>query len=109
MPDGQVVQVRAADAGGTLSIQRGICSGGATGRCQLAFILLDDRFLGTDTLNPSASIKQIEAAGTGRFVITYANYAPDDPGCCPSLPDVDVTYTWTGTRLQPDKVPPGHQ
>lgn len=109
VPDGQVVQVRATDSGGTLSIQRGVCSGGASGRCQLAFILLDDRFLGTDTLNPSAGIKQIQATGTGRFVITYANYAANDPGCCPSLPDVDVTYTWTGSRLEPNAVPPGHQ
>ena len=107
-PDGPVVQARASAAGGTLSVQKGICAGTATGGCQIAFIYLNDRFLGTDTANPSAAILAIEPATVGRFTITYANYAAGDPGCCPSLPPVTVVYTWNGTRLTPDVTPPGH-
>jgi hypothetical protein len=103
-----VVRVRASEAGGTLSVQKGICKDSATGRCQQLFIYLDERFLGTDTLKTSAGITEIAALGTGRFSATYANYAPNDPGCCPSLPPVTITYTWDGSRLTPSGTPPGH-
>jgi serine/threonine-protein kinase len=107
VPDGNVVRVRATEAGGVLAVQKGICKDSATGRCQLLFIYLDERFLGTDTLNASAGISDIRAAGTGRFSASYANYAPNDPGCCPSRPPVTITYTWDGTKLTPDGTPPG--
>jgi serine/threonine-protein kinase len=108
-PDGPVVSLRATPGGGTLSVQRALCSGSADGHCQIAFILLDDRFLGTDTADPSLGISDIQAAGPGRFIITYVNYAQNDPLCCPSLPPVAVTYTWNGRQLIPNGTPPGHQ
>ena len=108
-PDGPVVQARAAASGGVLSAQKGVCRETANDRCQLVFIFLDNRFLGTDTLNPSQGITNIAAAGIGRLNITYANYAQGDPGCCPSLPPVTITYTWDGARLNPSGTPPGHR
>ncbi len=107
VPDGPIVVVPIS-TGGAMYVQKGICAGSATGRCQIVFIYLNERFLGTDTLNPSAAILEIRALGVDRFGVLYANYAPDDPGCCPSLPPVGIVYTWTGTRLVPSGVPPGH-
>jgi serine/threonine-protein kinase len=107
VPDGPIVVVPVS-TGGAMYVQKGICAGSATGRCQIVFIYLNERFLGTDTLNPSAAILEIRALGVDRFGVLYANYAPDDPGCCPSLPPVGIVYTWTGTRLVPSGVPPGH-
>lgn len=106
-PSGPIVVVPVS-TGGAMYVQRGICAGSATGRCQLVFIYLNERFLGTDTLNPSAGILEIRPLGVDQFGVLYVNYAPDDPGCCPSLPPVGIVYTWTGTRLVPSGVPPGH-
>ncbi|MFN8557465.1 MAG: LppP/LprE family lipoprotein [Dehalococcoidia bacterium] len=72
------------------------------------FIYLGERFLGTDTLNPSAGITAVRGTGTDQFAVTYANYAAGDPACCPSLAPVTITYTWTGDRLVPSGTPPGH-
>jgi hypothetical protein len=107
-PDGDIVQVRASVIGGTLTMQKGVCADSADGYCQIVFIFLDDRFLGTDTARPSRSIGEIRPAGTGRFTITYDNYAESDPNCCPSLRPVTITYAWDGVRLQPNGTPPGH-
>ncbi len=107
LPDGPIVVVPVS-TGGAMYVQKGICAGSATGRCQIVFIYLNERFLGTDTLNPSAGILEIRALGVDRFGVLYVNYALDDPGCCPSLPPVGIVYTWTGTRLVPSGVPPGH-
>lgn len=108
VPDGEIVRVRATEAGGQLAVQKGVCKNSTSGRCQQLFIFLGQRFLGTDTFNPSQGILDIKAAGTGKFTATYANYAPGDPGCCPSRPPVTITYTWDGSRLTPDGTPPGH-
>lgn len=107
-PEGNIVRVRATEAGGVLTVQKGICKDSADGRCQQLFIFLNGRFLGTDTFKPSQGITEVRPAGTGKFTATYAHYAPADPACCPSRPPVTITYTWDGNRLTPDGTPPGH-
>ncbi len=106
-PDGEVVVVETSGRE-RLYVQKGICIGSATGRCQIAFIFIDTRFLGTDTLNASATILDIRAVDQDKFTITYAHFADNDPGCCPSLPPVTITYTWDGNKLNPSGTPPGH-
>jgi hypothetical protein len=91
-PSGPVVTVPAG--GSTLLVQRGTCGDG----CDMLFIFLDNRFLGTDWPQPSARIVDVQAAGDGRFVATYA-----DASGAP----VPVTFTWSGGRLRPNAIAPG--
>jgi len=90
-----------------LSVQKGICEGSADSLCQMLFIAVDDRFLGTDWPQPSLSILDLRPAGTGRFTAVYAGYREGDNACCPSLPPTPVTFTWSGDRLRPDAIAPG--
>jgi hypothetical protein len=86
----------------------GTCGGSADGKCQQVFFFIGTRYLGTDTLKPSTAIGSISPAGPGRIRVSYANYRPNDPLCCPGLPPVPITYTWDGGALHPDGTPPGH-
>jgi serine/threonine-protein kinase len=96
------------DQGESLIAIKGTCAGRTDGHCQQVFFFIGERYLGTDTLRPSTSIGEIAPAGPGRIRVTYANYGPSDPLCCPGLPPVTITYTWNGQRLSPDGTPPGH-
>jgi hypothetical protein len=95
-------------SGGSLVALRGICTGSATGRCQQVFFFHNGEYLGTDTLSPSSGIPDVQYAGVAKIAVTYVNYAPSDPGCCPSLAPVTITYSWDGTQLKASGVPPGH-
>lgn len=94
--------------GGRLAAVKGICQGSADGYCQQVFFFDNGQYLGTDTLGTSFGIISVAAAGAARISVTYAHYAPEDPLCCPSLLPVTITYTWTGSGLQPSGTPPGH-
>ena len=107
-PSGPVLQVPAGRGGETLYVQKGICPA-ANNLCQMLFIYLDDRFLGTDWMDPSLSILDVSSVGPGQFSATYANYVQGDPPCCPSQPPVRVTFTWNGSSLRPDTCAPGQQ
>jgi hypothetical protein len=70
-----------------------------------AFFFHGDRFLGTDTAQPSA---RIEVAGQSGEAVTlaYALYRPGDPVDAPSGGTAEVTYRWTGSALEPqDPIP----
>lgn len=94
--------------GKTLYAILGICTGSADGHCQKIFFFLDNQYLGTDTKSPSNEIRSDVAAGTGNIDITYANYKPSDPLCCPTGQPVTIRYHWNGIRLIPSGTPPGH-
>ena len=95
-------------SGGSLVALKGICVGSATGRCQQVFFFHNGEYLGTDMLSPSLGILDVQYAGVAKIAVTYVNYAPSDPGCCPSLAPVTITYSWDGTQLKASGVPPGH-
>jgi len=66
----------------------------ADGYGHLVFFFHNNEFIGWDSVYMSVCIKNVEAAGTDVFKVTYANYAPNDAMCCPSLPDKVVFYQW---------------
>jgi LppP/LprE lipoprotein len=75
---------------------------------QFVFFFIGSTFLGTDTSAPSPQLELTGSPGPSQVDVQYANYAPNDPLCCPSLPPVTITYTWDGASLTPNGVPPGH-
>ena len=95
--------------GAPLYVYRSVCTGSADGHCQKVFFFDGTRYLGTDTLNDSAAINSVSNAGAQTIAVTYANYAPNDPLCCPSGKPVTITYYWNGTKLTPSGTPPGHK
>jgi hypothetical protein len=82
--------------------------GSADGAGKFVFFFSGSTYLGTDTLEPSRYVKLAGSPGPGQINVTYDNYAPNDPVCCPSLPPVTITYTWDGTSVTPNGTPPGH-
>ncbi len=86
----------------------GQCEGSRDGHCLKIFFFSNTVFLGTDTWFPSQGIVKYYADGHGTIAVTYANYAPDDPVCCPSLSPVTITYHWTGSQMVPSGTPPDH-
>jgi hypothetical protein len=75
-------------------------------RAELAFFFYGDRFLGTDTKDPSARIEVVDQSGTA-VTLAYALYRPGDAIDAPSGGTAAVTYRWSGTALEPqDPIPP---
>ncbi len=93
-------------SGRALIAIQGICTGSATGRCQKVFFFIDDTYLGTDTTGPSQGILDVSSPSSRQIAVTYVNYAPTDPGCCPTRSPVTITYTWDGNRLTANGTPP---
>ncbi len=106
-PQGDGVSVDDGSGGQLLAI-KALCAGSADGHCQKVFFFVRGEYLGTDTAKTSLGIINVAAAGTAKINVTYANYAPSDPFCCPSLPPVTISYSWDGSTLTPSGVPPGH-
>lgn len=103
-PSGPMVQAPAQ--GGTLYAQAGACINRDPARCQTVLFLLDRRIVGSDTPQPVNTVRSIRAVGQGQIAVAYAGYARSDPACCPSQPDVTVTFTWNGSRLISSGQPP---
>jgi hypothetical protein len=80
----------------------------ADGYTQWAFMFNGTTYLGTDTAAPSPTLWLSGSPAPGQVNITYANYAHNDPLCCPSLPPQTITYTWNGSSVTPNGTPPGH-
>jgi hypothetical protein len=95
-------------SGGTLYAWIGTCTGSADGHCQKVFFFNGTTYLGTDTSADSAGIMSVDTRAPEVFAVTYANYKPNDPLCCPTGTPVTITYRWTGSRLIPSGTPPGH-
>lgn len=94
--------------GGWLTASVGRRTPSADGYGQLVFFFHNDDFVGWDSKYESTSIRSIEGYGIGCFKVTYANYAPEDPLCCPSLPDKVIFYRWNSKlkRFDASDVPP---
>ncbi len=48
----------------------------------------------------------IASWGPNSVTLRFARYLPKDPMYAPSLPSVDVTYSWTGARLDASRPVP---
>jgi len=93
-PAGPVVRVPTGD-GSVVSVQRG---DGADG--PRLFLLLNDRYLGTDWVDPSPlGLSDPVPAGPGRFAAAYG----DGNGG-----SVTVIFEWRGNGFRPDRIAPGH-
>jgi len=89
-------------AGGYLTAVIGVVQPTTDGNGQLVFFWHDRRFVGWGSPIDSLSITQLGRPRTGGFEVTYSNYAPGDPACCPSLVPLRVVYRWNGRRMVPD-------
>jgi serine/threonine-protein kinase len=93
-PSGPVEPVSLGDSG-VLYVQRGDGSDG-----QRLFIVVNDTFLGTDWVDASPmGVSNPRASGPGQFVATYTDASG---GAMP------VVFSWSGGRLRPDRIAPGH-
>jgi hypothetical protein len=81
-------------------------TGTSDGGQQQAFFFAGDRFLGTDTKDPSGRIA-VTAQENDAVTLTYALYRPSDSIDQPSAGEASVTFVWDGTRLTPQQpIPP---
>ena len=93
-PAGPVLRVPTGD-GSTVAVQRGDGPDGPR-----LFLLLNDRYLGTDWVDASPlGVSDPVPVDTGSFAAAYG----DGNGGA-----VTVTFTWTGRGFRPDRIAPGH-
>jgi len=88
---------------------RAICVDSVDGACQSVFFFVNDRFVATDADNPWFGIADPEATAAGEILLSYVNYLPEDPLCCPSGEPIEITFTWDGSSLVSSAIPPGDQ
>ena len=90
----------------TLRVLLGTRTGSADGYDQRAFFFLDGKYLGTDSSQPSASIRVVSQGDT-EVVLAYALYRPHDPLCCASGGQSVVHFQLNNGRLVPlQPIPP---
>jgi hypothetical protein len=78
-----------------IGIERG---GGA--QSELAFLFVGDRWIGTDTKDPSGQLEVAQQSGDA-VTIVYHLYKPGDAVEDPTGGTAQVTYRWDGTTLVP--------
>jgi hypothetical protein len=90
----------------TLRVLVGTRTRSADGYQQQAFFFLDGRYIGTDTAQPSASIKVLSQGDT-EVTLAYPLYHAHDPLCCPSGGSATVNFQLNNGRLTPlQSIPP---
>jgi hypothetical protein len=90
----------------TLRVLLGTRTGSADGYDQRAFFFLDGKYLGTDSSQPSGSIKIVSQSDT-EVVLTYALYRPHDPLCCSTGGQATVHFQLNNGQLVPlQPIPP---
>ncbi len=92
----------------TLRALVGTRSGSADGYGQQVFFFVDGRFIGTDTKEPSASLKVVSQNDT-EAVVAYRLYRPGDPLSSPSGGQAVVHFQLNNGMLVPvGTIPPVH-
>ena len=81
-----------------LNVLIGVCTGSVDGYCQKAFFFYKNRYLGTDVVNPSASL-QVRWRDDKTIALEYELYHPNDPMCCPTAGSKIVRFQWDGDKL----------
>ncbi len=90
----------------TLRVLVGTRTGSADGYNQLAFFFLGSHYLGTDSSQPSASMRVLSQSDT-EVAIAYALYRSHDPLCCPSGGQTTVRFQLNNGQLVPlEPIPP---
>lgn len=75
---------------------------GSDGHNQFVFFFFNGKYLGTDTAKPSLEITSAKAAVNG-IAVTYPVYKKNDSFANPTGTPVTITYTWSGSKLVPNK------
>jgi hypothetical protein len=75
---------------------------GSEPRAEQAFFFVGDRFIGTDTKDPSAQLEVADQGGDG-VTLGYGLYRPSDAIDGPSGGSAEVTYRWNGASLVPQE------
>jgi hypothetical protein len=73
---------------------------------QVVFFWHNRVFIGLSAGYETYAVVSLRSPAAGTFVIRYAQYRPNDPMCCPTLPPRKVTYGWSGHILISNGVPP---
>ncbi|HEX2016825.1 MAG TPA: LppP/LprE family lipoprotein [Solirubrobacteraceae bacterium] len=94
----RVADSSAYESSQTLRVLVGIGRGSADARVQRAFFFSGERYLGTDTSTPSASVRVVSHDDTG-VTLSYALYRHDDPLCCPTGGHARVRFALDNGRL----------
>ena len=90
----------------TLRVLVGTRTGSGDGYGQQAFFFVGGRYLGTDTREPSASVKVVAQSDT-EVTLAYPLYRPHDPLCCASGGQTTVRFQLNNGRLVPlGTIPP---
>ncbi len=82
----------------TLRVLVGTRTGSSDGYGQQAFFFLDGRYLGTDSKEPSATVKVVSQSDT-EVVLAYPLYRQGDPLCCPGGGQATVHFQLNNGRL----------
>lgn len=90
----------------TLRVLVGTRSGSSDGYGQQAFFFVDGRYIGTDTRDPSASVKLISQGDT-EVTLGYPLYRPSDPLSSPRGGEAHVSFQLNNGKLVPlGTIPP---
>jgi hypothetical protein len=90
----------------TLTVLLGTRTGSADGYDQRAFFFLDGHYIGTDSSQPSASLRVLGQSDT-EVTLAYALYRPHDSLCCPSGGQATVHFQLNNGKLVPlNPIPP---
>ena len=92
--------------GQTLGVLVGTHTGSGDGYGQQAFFFVDGRYIGTDSSQPSATLRVVGQSDT-QVTLAYPLYRPHDALCCPSGGEARVTFALDNGRLTPQQpIPP---
>jgi hypothetical protein len=81
-------------------------TGSGDGYAQQAFFFVNGRYIGTDTKDPSATLRVVSQADT-EVTLGYPLYRKNDPLCCPGGGQATVRFQLNNGRLTPlDRIPP---
>ncbi|MGA3146792.1 MAG: LppP/LprE family lipoprotein [Acidimicrobiales bacterium] len=92
-------------AGGYLTAVPALRNPSTDGHGALVFFWHNQTFLGWDTNKETWNVS-VRGGGANAIEATYADYAPGEPACCPSLPPVTITYRWNGVGLAQNRTLP---
>jgi hypothetical protein len=92
----------------TLRVLTAARSGAGGAYVQRAFFFIDERYIGTDSSQPSGSVKVISQGQTS-VTLAYGMYRAGDSPCCPGGGQSTVTFQLNNGSLQAlDPIPAAH-
>jgi hypothetical protein len=90
----------------TLGVLVGTRTGSGDGYGQQAFFFVGGRYIGTDSTQPSATLRVVSQSDT-QVTLAYPLYRSRDALCCPSGGEARVTFELNNGKLTPiQPIPP---